>query len=171
MKFIAPLLAALALLLAPAAHAGESVSFDMSFTSPSSATTTVMYTTASNTSLFTTCSAYVAQTGATGGTLDIYIQTMLKQVNNPTGYWVDVAHTAQMAAAAAKTAYTFPITRWSSTAPGITAGINTTSGTPTLTAATVTQGILGYKLRVVVVAGAGTSAGAVQTILLTCSDS
>ena len=168
MKFIAPLLAALALLLSPSARA-DSTAFDMSFVSPSSATTTVAYTTSINTSMFTTCSFSVTQTGATGGTLDLYLQTGFKQVNNPTLRWVDVAHTPQMAAAAAVASYVFTITRFNSAASTITTS-NATSATPTLTANTTVQGIFGYKFRWVAVAGASTSAGATQTILATCSD-
>lgn len=168
MKFIAPLLAALALLIAPAAKA-DSVAFDMSFLSPASATTTVAYTTPVFTSMFTTCSFSVTQTGATGGTLDLYLQTGFKQINNPTLRWVDVAHTPQMAGGAAVASYIFSVTRWASTASTIVAS-NATSTTPTLAANTIVQGIFGYKFRWVSVAGAGTSVGATQTILATCSD-
>jgi hypothetical protein len=168
MKFIAPLLAALALLLTTEAKA-DSTAFDMSFLSAATATTTVAYTTPVQTSMFTTCAFSVTQTGATGGTLDLYLQTGFKQINNPTLRWVDVAHTPQMAAGAAVASYVFTVTRFNSAASTIVAS-NTTSATPTLAANTTVQGLLGYKFRWVAVSGASTSVGATQTILATCSD-
>ena len=79
------------------------------------------------------------------------------------------SYTPQMAAAAATASYVFSITRWASTTSTIVAS-NAASGTPTIAANSIVQGILGYKLRIVAVSGASTSAGATQTILATCSD-
>jgi hypothetical protein len=75
--------------------------------------------------MYSTCSVYVAARGATGGTLDIYIQTLFKQLNASPGMWVDVAHLPQQAAAGALTGYTFALTRWSPTTAAIFTPVNT----------------------------------------------
>lgn len=167
MKFVASLIAALVLSTAVRA---DHVGIDLSGTSPSTVTTAVGATSSTQIGMFSTCSVYVAAQGATGGTLDIYIQTLFKQLNVAPGLWVDVAHLPQIAAAGALTGYTFALTRWSPTTAAIFTPVNTASGTPVLAVNTTVPGVLGYQLRVVYKTGAGTSAGAVQTILVTCSD-
>jgi hypothetical protein len=157
-----------ALILAPAVRADD-VGLDLSGTSPAAPSTVVGATSATRIGMFSTCAVYVAARGATGGPLDIYIQTLFKQTNVSPGMWVDVAHLPQQAAAGALTGYTFTLTRWSSNAAAIFTPVNTVAGTPALAVNTIVPGILGYQLRVVFVAGASTSAGAAQTILVTCS--
>jgi hypothetical protein len=159
-----------AALLVSAAARADHVGIDFSGTSPAAPSTVVGVSPATQIGMFSTCSFYVAARGATGGPLDIYIQTLFKQTNVSPGLWVDVAHLPQQAAAGALTAYTFTLTRWSPNAAAIFTPTNTVSGTPALAVNTVVPGILGYQLRVVFVAGASTSAGAAQTILATCSD-
>lgn len=167
MKFFARALI-VAFLFAASARA-DHVAVDMSGTSPAAPSTVVGATPASQIGMFATCSFYVGARGATGGPLDIYIQTLFKQTNVSPGFWVDVAHLPQQAAAGALTGYTFTLTRWSPNAAAIFTPANTVSGTPAIAVNTIVPGILGYQLRVVYVAGALTTAGAAQTILVTCS--
>jgi hypothetical protein len=168
MKFIARLALFAALLLATSVRADE-VGLDLSGTSPAAPSTVVGATSSTRIGSYSTCSVYVAARGATGGPLDIVIQTLFKQTNVSPGMWVDVAHLPQQAAAGALTGYSFTLTRWSTTATIFTP-LNTVSGTPVLAVNTVAPGILGQQLRVVYIAGALTTAGAAQTILVTCSD-
>lgn len=166
MNFIARLVL-IAVLFATAARA-DKVGIDMSSTSPSTVTTSVGYTTSTEVGLFSTCSGYAVVQGGTGGTLDVYIQTAFKKVNaSPT--WVDVAHFPQLAGGAAAAGFTFALTRWSPNSSAFFTPVNTVSGTPVLAVNTVVPGILGYLLRVVYKTGAGTSAGAAQSILIYCS--
>ena len=95
--------------------------------------------------------------GATGGTLDLYVQASW---DNGTTWW-DWAHLAQLSAAAAAVKYMI-------NAPGMGAAAITAVGkgtTPALAVATVIGGVgsWGRSIRVLSVAGASTSAGAVQT--------
>lgn len=163
------ILSALAVILLLAAPAkADHVGFDMSATSPSTVTTSVGYTLTGDIGMFNSCAFYVVVQGATGGTLDIYIQTAVKKLNaSPT--WVDVAHLAQLAAAAPAAAFAFTLTRWTPTSPVITGTLNTVSGTPLLPVNTIVPGLLGYQLRVVFKTGAGTTLGAAQVILAYCS--
>ncbi len=92
--------------------------------------------------------------GATGGTLDVYIQEGL-----PDGTWYDVVHFPQLAAAAAAITYKGNI----SMLPQPTSAAPTVVGTgltPALAVNTIVQGTGFDRLRLLFVAGAGTSAGA-----------
>lgn len=97
--------------------------------------------------------------GATGGTLDVYLQ---RQVAD--NVWRDWLHFPQLTAGGAAVRYSV------STAPGVAntivaVGTGTDSAaTPVLAANTFVGGHPGTKVRVVLVAGASTSAGAVYTI-------
>lgn len=106
---------------------------------------------------FTRLVIHATLQGATGGTLDVYIQS---SVGNG---WYDVAHFAQLAAAAASVRYVVTLTKALKGTPAIVA-VNAANGTPTLAANSVNADILGNAIRVVYVAGALTSAGAVQAI-------
>jgi hypothetical protein len=103
--------------------------------------------------------------GATGGTLDVYLQRKLGP-----DLWADWVHFPQLAAGASALLYSFTIHNVSSAAGALTA---TTSGgtdsTPTSTGGT---GIIvnthpGEYVRVVYVAGSGTSAGAPIKVYIT----
>lgn len=146
------------------------VKLDGTSTSPAAASTTFYPSSAgfvTEVGLFTSCSFTALVQGATGGTLDIYIQTFMAAQAG--GKWTDAAHLTQLAAAAGLAKVAFTLTRFSPSTSAITASLNTVDGTPTLTANTVVPGLLGVKLRIVYVAGASTSAGASQVILATCS--
>lgn len=168
MKTLALTLAVI--LLSSAAKADNTINIDMSGTSPAAAsTTTVAYTTPTELGTFTTCSGYAVLQGGTGGTLDVFIQTAYRKIN-ATPVWADVAHFTQLTAGNAAVAYAFTLTRFNSTGAGApTAGLNTVSDTPALTANTVVPGVFGYLFRVVYKTGAGNTAGAAQSILISCS--
>lgn len=97
--------------------------------------------------------------GATGGTLDIYFQSSIKG-----GRWYDVAHLPQLAAGAALVRYAFSISRARGGGSATPLVVNPADDTPTLAANTVLTFTLGDALRMVYVAGVGTSLGAAQVI-------
>lgn len=92
--------------------------------------------------------------GATGGTLDVYLQFW------DGSDWVDYIHYTQIAggAGAVRLAY---VPQVPTTHTVVTVGANTT---PALAAGSSVGNHPGERLRVLFVAGAGTSAGATQTI-------
>lgn len=99
--------------------------------------------------------------GATGGTLDVYIQDSWDEGVT----WNDVAHFTQLAGGASAAS--------ASVAPSDGAGAIVAIGIGTaaapgvaLAANTAVNGRWGDRLRVVFVAGSGTSAGAAQTLTL-----
>jgi hypothetical protein len=97
--------------------------------------------------------------GATGGTLDVYVQ---RSSDNGTT-WRDYIHFPQLAAGAAAVKYTV--------APSLGAGSIVVVGagtTPALAVNTCTNGPWGRSLRVLMVAGSGTSAGAAVAMTLNC---
>lgn len=95
--------------------------------------------------------------GATGGPLDLYLQT------SPDGgaNWYDYAHFAQLAAAAPAVKVRFGVSRLAQQLTITTVGKNLT---PALAVNTVVGGPFGTQMRLVAVAGALTTAGAVITI-------
>lgn len=93
-------------------------------------------------------------TGATGGTLDVYVQS------NPDGQnqnWFDIAHFTQLAAAAAAVKYNCSISLFTNATAPTVVGKNLS---PALAANTMVQGPFSDRIRVLMVAGTGTSAGA-----------
>lgn len=99
--------------------------------------------------------------GATGGTLDVYLQAGLAD-----GTWVDVVHFTQLAGGAAAVAYKTNISSWAqptSSAP-VPVGLNLT---PALGANLTVQGHGFDRLRLLMVAGSGTSAGAALKVYCT----
>jgi hypothetical protein len=92
-------------------------------------------------------------TGATGGTLDVYVQ-----ISNDNGQnWYDVVHFAQATAGHAIASYQAPISNSTATTAPTVVGKNLS---PALTAGAVVNGAFGDRMRLVMVAGSGTSAGA-----------
>lgn len=107
--------------------------------------------------------------GATGGLLDVYIQS-----GTPDGNWFDLIHFAQLAAGASQIVYRTNIsalalnastggTSSSAATPNVI-GMNTT---PALGAALAVQGQGFDRLRLLMVAGSGTSAGAAVKVYAT----
>jgi hypothetical protein len=95
--------------------------------------------------------------GATGGTLDVYLQVTY----DGGATWTDYAHFAQLAAGAAAIRHKFAVCRDVEKLTIVTPGKGTS---PTLTVNTVVGGDWGSAMRMLFVAGASTSAGAAQTV-------
>lgn len=100
--------------------------------------------------------------GATGGTLDVYIQ---RRVAADT--WRDWIHFPQLAAAAAAIRYTATVTGDEATALVVVGQGTDAAPGVALAANTVVNCIPGDAIRFVFVAGASTSAGAAQSVLIT----
>jgi hypothetical protein len=101
---------------------------------------------------------FATLTGATGGTLNIYLQS------SPDGgtTWSDYAAFAQLAAGAAATSVSFTLSKGQHQTTITTVG---TGLSPALTTGQVLGGDWGDRLRLVFKANASTSAGAAQVIL------
>lgn len=130
--------------------------FSITGTSPSSATTAVVGLSAIGTEMRNASEIKIVAelVGATGGTLDVYLQW------TPDGTtWYDYCHFPQLAGAAAAVKYS---TGSNYPTPGIT--VIGKDSTPALAANTCVGGSVGNGLRCVCVAGVGTSAGAAVTI-------
>jgi len=110
--------------------------------------------------------------GATGGTLDVYIQRKVAP-----NVWVDWAHYPTISAGASATVYSLivqaanvgtPLTGTASqTIASIASAGSDASPSPALAAATLTLAHPGDMIRVVYVGNSGTSAGAAQKIYVT----
>lgn len=145
----------------PAIDAAATFSAALDSTSPNAASTA---TPASVTGLgiYRTFLIYVGLLGATGGTLDVYLQSSA----DSGATWHDSVHFPQLAAAATLKQYFVTIADYTTSAAPTVVG----SGlTPALAVNTVVPGSITDRLRVVYVAGAGTSAGAAQIIRVYCS--
>lgn len=134
----------------------------LSETSPAAAGTVVGATTIAGLDKFDSLLIYAALQGAAGGTLDIYLQTLVHSTgDSANGFWVDYAHFPQLAAGAAATKRVWCVTRHAQQTSLTTVGID---ASPALAANTILGGEWGSWWRFVFVAGASTSAGAVQTV-------
>ena len=103
--------------------------------------------------------------GATGGTLDVYLQ---RRVDDAGTIWVDFAHFPQLAAGAALIRYAATMTI-PPAAVAVVVGTTDNAGTtgaPALAVNTIVGGHPGDAVRMVCVAGVSTTAGAVATVLI-----
>lgn len=131
-------------------------------TSPAAAST-VVHTSVFKGSLFRKAEFLVIDTlfaGATGGTLDVYLQ---KKTGSDA--WLDILHWPQIAAGATKK-YTVSIDGRGTSIVEVGGGTDSSPGVA-LAANTVVNAIPGDDVRIIFVAGGGTSAGASQTITIT----
>lgn len=134
------------------------VSRPIAATSPTAAGTEAGPT-AANLGRYRSIAIVATLQGATGGTLDVYLQWSPDEGTT----WVDYAHFPQLAAGAAVSTRVWTVSRAAQQLTLTTVG----SGlTPALAANTIVGGEFGDRLRVVFVAGGGTSAGAAQSILI-----
>lgn len=136
--------------------------FRISDTSPASASTAAGSTVAGLDD-FTTLVITGALVGATGGTLDVYLQTS----HDAGTTWYDLVHFTQLAAGAAAVKRVQVLTRNAGSAlttSDITVGVGTT---PALAANANAGGSWGDRIRALYVAGASTSAGAALVIDIT----
>jgi hypothetical protein len=104
--------------------------------------------------------------GATGGTLDVYLQRLVAP-----GYWTDWAHFAQLAAGAGAIRYALIAGHGLPTTLTPVVSNKGSDGTPSvsMTVNTWGGGHPGNTVRAVYVAGASTSAGAAINIYITGS--
>jgi len=128
-------------------------------TSPAAASTVVGAVVGGGFADAKSLSVVAAIRGATGGTLDVYIQTSFDRGTT----WLDWAHFPQLAGAAALTTRVWHVTR--DTAVGTLTTIGS-DASPALAVNTILGGAWGDRFRVVYVAGVGTSLGAAQSIKL-----
>lgn len=131
-------------------------------TSPAAASTAVLSgaATASQLDKYDAFTVVADLVGATGGTLDVYVQRRLLLADG-TSVWVDWIHFPQLAAGAAAVRYTVaPVANNTIVATGL-------NGTPALASNTCTGGHPGLECRVICTAGASTSAGAAVTVYIT----
>lgn len=103
--------------------------------------------------------------GPTGGTLDVYLQSSLDADQAGNGSWYDVAHLPQVTAATTFR-YAFAISRGFNRVAATATALNNADNTPSLAANTIIADALGNALRVVLVANAGVSVAAAQSIKL-----
>ena len=127
-------------------------------TSPAAAGTSISTPIVTGLDAFESMKIVTIFEGGVGGTLDIYRQMCDDQDGSA---WVDFAHFAQLADAAASLTRLYSVTRQTERLTAIAVAVG---DTPALAAGTVLGGEFGAKMRVVMVAGAGTSAGTAQTI-------
>lgn len=133
---------------------------DFTATSPNAAST-VAQTGINGLARFDAIAIEASLVGATGGTLDVYLQ--VSHDFNPVsalGTWVDYVHFTQLASGGGAVSYRVD--------PALTNSITTvgTGTTPALAAGVVAGGFWGDAMRVLFVAGGGTSAGTSQVIKL-----
>jgi hypothetical protein len=95
--------------------------------------------------------------GATGGSLDVYLQISPDDGQN----WYDIIHFPTISAGAAVKSYQAPISNSTVTNTPILVGKNLN---PALAGGTVVNGAFSDRMRLVFVAGSGTSAGAQQVV-------
>lgn len=133
--------------------------FSLGGTSPASATTAASTNTATGLDRFTSLHIYAEITGATGGSLNVYLQTSPDLGTT----WVDYAAFPLASAGAAVAAYAFTVSRGSQQSSMIAVGKNLT---PALTANSVLGGDFGDRMRAVFKANASTTAGAAQVITI-----
>lgn len=130
--------------------------FSISGTSPNSASTAVVGSPVTFDRDVDTLDVIATIQGATGGVLDLYLQTS----EDGTTY-TDYLHFAQLGAGAAASVKRIIVNRGQPASAITTVGQGTT---PALAANTVLSGVTGKYMRLLAVAGASTSAGAAQSI-------
>lgn len=148
-----------------------SETFDLSGTSPATASTAVLAS-ASGMGNHLAVRVDALLVGATGGALDVYIQRKVAP-----DLWVDWLHFPQLAAGASAIVYSATVQAGNlgsvvNNTPSATLAAITTRGTdstpsPGLAAGTIDLNHPGNQIRVVCVAGASTSAGAALRITVT----
>lgn len=129
----------------------------LSDTTPASASTAASGKTIAGLHMYDALAVHASLVGATGGTLDVYLQYSPDKGTT----WVDYAHFAQLADGAAAIQKFFSVSRFAQQTTIATVG---SALTPALAVNTVLGGEFGDRMRAVYVAGVGTSAGAAISI-------
>jgi hypothetical protein len=139
----------------------------ISDTTPASASTAVSAVTAGGLDDFDWFTVDAQLVGATGGTLDVYLQRQVALDAEVTGgVWADWLHFPQLSSGAGAVKYS-AITGSSTTITVVGNATDASGATPALAANTFVGGHPGNKLRAVYVAGTSTSAGAAVKIYIT----
>ena len=138
----------------------------MTNTSPAAASTTIGATTITGLATYDWFELSAVLTGATGGTLDVYLQREVV-----TDVWEDWVHFTQIGIAAAATRVHVPTDGASVSGITTIGGGSTAAPGVALAAGVALGGHPGNTLRMVFVAGAGTSAGAAQVVCIMCHKS
>lgn len=137
----------------------------ITFTTPSAASTVVHTSTFQKMAKFKRVIIVGDLVGATGGTLDVYLQ--YKIVRNGTVAWVDWLHFVQLASGGAAARYVHDTAKLLGVAAPLAVGVGTTAAPGVaLAAATLASDLGGDEVRIVCVAGVSTSAGASISITL-----
>lgn len=108
--------------------------------------------------------------GATGGTLDLYLQRRVLGATSPNSIWLDWLHFTQLAGGAAAVRYSaFAGDNVPNVALATVGQMNDdlSVGAFALAAGTFVGGLPGDEVRLCAVAGTGTTAGALQNVYLT----
>ena len=127
-------------------------------TSPAAAGTSISTLIVTGLDAFESMKIVTILEGGVGGTLDIYLQMCDDQDG---GVYVDYAHFAQLADGAASLTRLYSVSRQTERLTAIAVAVG---DTPALAAGTILGGEFGAKMRVIMVAGSGTSEGKAQTI-------
>lgn len=132
----------------------------VTWSSPAAAGTAIVAETFAKLERYTEIHLTAELLGATGGTLDVYLQCKLNA-----NTWQDCVHFAQVAAGAGVAYYAAALSGGAAAATAVGVGTDASPGVA-LAAGTVLGFHPGTELRIVNVAGASTSAGASQSIWL-----
>jgi hypothetical protein len=106
---------------------------------------------------FDAADIFAELTGATGGTLDVYLQ----RSPDDGVTWYDAVHFTQLASGGSAVIYSTALSNAQQTAAPVAVGKNLS---PALGAGVTVNGPTSDRLRLVMVAGSGTSAGAAVTV-------
>jgi hypothetical protein len=137
----------------------------VSMTTPSSATTSVSTTNFTSVAKFESVDIIADLVGATGGTLDVYLQKKIDQAG--TVKWVDWVHFAQLASGAAAIRHNISTNGNTVSATPVAVGVGTTASPGVaLAAGTFAGGLPTDTVRIVAVGGVSTSAGAAIKITI-----
>ena len=140
-------------------------------TSPATPSTAIIGSIVGGLSVYDWFTIDASLVGATGGTLDVYLQRQVALAEEVSGgVWVDWLHYAQLADGASAVVYSCQ-TGTDTTIRTVGAfSTDASVGTPVLAANTFAGGHPGHAIRCVGVAGADTTVGAAVTIYLGCFD-
>lgn len=133
---------------------------DLGGTTPAVASTAVLATGLEPVHQYSHALITASLVGATGGALDVYLQTSPDYGTT----WFDVIHFPQLAAAASAVKYVAALGKFVTSAVPIVVGAATT---PALAANVIFPSGFGTHFRTICVAGASTSAGAAVIITVT----
>jgi hypothetical protein len=140
--------------------------FSITGTSPAAAGTAIVGSSIRGLQAYDWFTIDAALVGATGGTLDVYLQKQIATDAEVTGgVWADWLHFTQLAAGAAAIKYSLQANS-DKTILTVAHATDASAGTPVLASGSYVGGHPGGALRCVCVAGASTSAGAAVAVYI-----